>query len=155
MTVEKLKIQMLKRVAGIGKEGEIVEVSYSQAKNYLIPKGLAKLVSKEQVEALEKKKDNQVKNLKSLIYNRHKIAESLNGKEIIFQAKGSGDKIFGGIQELDIIERLNKEFGIKFDKKHVILPDGHHLKKVGKYDIKLNLGTDVYVKIILDLRVIS
>lgn len=155
MTVDKLKIQMLKRVANVWKEWEIIEVSYSQAKNYLIPKWLAKLVSIDQIEALEKKKDNQAKNLKNLIFNRHKIAEELNWAEIIFEAKWGKDKIFWWIQEIDIAAKINKDFWIKLEKKNVILPEWHHLKKAWKYDIKLNLWTDVYVRIVLDLRVIS
>ena len=155
MSTEKLKIQMLKRVAWIGKEWEIIEVSYSQAKNYLIPKWLAKLVTVQQELANQKKKDDQAKNLKNLIFNRHKIAESLHSKEIILEAKWSGDKIFWWIQELDIINKIYKDFWVKLEKKNVILPEWHHIKKIWKYDIKLNLGTDVYVKIVLDLRVVN
>jgi hypothetical protein len=45
------------------------------------------LVTQEQIVALSKKKDTQAKNLKNLIYNRHKIAEELNAKEFILEAK--------------------------------------------------------------------
>ncbi len=40
MATEKLRVKLTTRIAGIGKEGEIVEVSHAQAKNYLVPKGL-------------------------------------------------------------------------------------------------------------------
>jgi Ribosomal protein L9 len=108
---------MLERVAWVGKQWEIIEVSHSQAKNYLIPKWLAKLVSKEEIEKLAKKKESQVKNTRENIYNRHQIAEQLHTKEIILEAKWNADKIFGWIQELDVIAVIEKEYGIKLEKK--------------------------------------
>lgn len=154
MATDKLKVLMLQRVAWVGKQWEIVEVSHSQAKNYLIPKALARLVTQTEVEKLENKKSAQLKNTKDNIYNRHKIAETIHTKEIIFEAKWSWDKIFWWIQELDIVDAIYRDFKIKLEKKNIVLPEWHHLKKAWKYDIKLNLGSDVYAKIIIDLRAI-
>ncbi|EKE28610.1 MAG: 50S ribosomal protein L9 [uncultured bacterium (gcode 4)] len=153
MATDKLKVIMLQRLAWVGKQWEIIDVSYSQAKNYLIPKWFAKLVTAQEVEKLENKKETQLKNTRENVYNRHKIAESLHWKELVFEAKWSWDKIFGWIQEQDIAEKLNKEFGCKLEKKNIIMPDKHHIKKAWKYDIKLNLWSDVYAKIVLDLKV--
>lgn len=155
MAWEKLTVLMLERVAWIGKQWEILEVSHSQAKNYLIPKWLAKLVSKEEIEKLAKKKESQVKNTRENVYNRHKIAEQLHTKEIVLEVKWNWDKIFWWIQELDIIARIEKEFGIKLEKKNIVLPEWHHIKKAWKYDIKLNLGSDVFARIELDVRVVK
>jgi len=146
---------MLERVAWVWKQWEIIEVSHSQAKNYLIPKWLAKLVSKEEIEKLAKKKESQVKNTRENIYNRHKIAELLHMKEIILEAKWNADKIFGWIQELDIIAIIEKEYSIKLEKKNIILPEWHHIKKAWIYDIKLNLWSDVFARISLNVRVIK
>lgn len=155
MAGEKLTIIMLQRVAWIGKEWEIIEVSHSQAKNYLIPKWLAKLVTQEEINKIAKKKEEQTKNTRENIFNRHKIADALHMKELILEAKWNADKIFGGIQELDIITRIEKEFSIKLEKKNIILPEWHHIKKAWKYDIKLNLWSDVFARISLDLRVVK
>ena len=154
MSTDKLKILMLQRVANVGKQWEIVEVSYSQAKNYLIPKWLARLVTQQEIEKLENKKVTQEKNTRENIFNRHKIAEMLHTKEIILEAKWSWDKIFGCVQELDIVEKISKDFNIKLEKKNIVLPEWHHLKKAWKYDIKLNLGSDVFARIVLDLRAV-
>jgi len=155
MSWEKLTVLMLERVAWVWKQWEIIEVSHSQAKNYLIPKWLAKLVSKEEIEKLAKKKESQVKNTRENIYNRHKIAELLHMKEIILEAKWNADKIFGWIQELDIIAIIEKEYSIKLEKKNIILPEWHHIKKAWIYDIKLNLWSDVFARISLNVRVIK
>lgn len=155
MSKDKLQVLMLQRVAWVGKQWEIVEVSHTQAKNYLIPKWLARVVTEKEIENLKKSIDNKSKNSKEVIFERHKIAEILHWKEIIFEARWSSEKIFGWIQELDIIAKIEKNFKVKLDKKMIILPEWHHIKKVGKYDIKINLGSDVYIKMSLDLRSIN
>lgn len=151
MSSQKIKIIMIKRVAWIWKENDVVEVSHSQAKNYLIPKWFARLASDQDIKNIEKKKNDQEKNLRDLRFNRHKIAEALHSKNIILEARWDGEKIFGWISEADIVDKINKEFGIKLEKKNVILPEWHHLKKAWTYDIKLNLWTDVYVKMSVEL----
>ncbi|MDD4530932.1 MAG: 50S ribosomal L9 C-terminal domain-containing protein, partial [Candidatus Gracilibacteria bacterium] len=78
--------------------------------------------------------------------NKHKIAETLNGKDLHFELQGKKDKIFGSITEIEVVSKIKKEFGIELEKGNIILPDGHHIKKVGKHDIKVNLGKDVYIK---------
>ncbi|HBA44852.1 TPA: hypothetical protein DEG21_03680 [Patescibacteria group bacterium] len=37
--------------------------------------------------------------------------------------------MFGGIGEADIIAKINKDFGIRLEKKNIILPEKHHIKK--------------------------
>jgi len=155
MAGEKLTIIMLQRVAWIGKEWEIVEVSHSQVRNYLIPKWLARLVTQAEIQKIEKKKTEQIKNTRENVFNRHKIAELLHMKEIILEAKWNADKIFGGIQELDIVNLIEKEKWIKLEKKNIVLPEWHHIKKAWKYDIKLNLWSDVFARISLDVKVIK
>lgn len=153
MATEKLKVKLTTRIAGIGKEGEIVEVSHAQAKNYLVPKGLAVLMDDKSVAdeqaRLKKKQDEK----RRTIEDRHKIAEKLHGQTIRFELTGSGGKIFGGIGEHEIIERIKKDYGFSLERKNVALPEGHHLKKEGTTDIKLHLGEDTYVRIRIEVAV--
>lgn len=153
MAGEKILVKLLKRLAGIGKEGEIVSVSHSQARNYLIPKGFAIEASKgllEQEEINKKKKSqNRIDNLEG----RQKVAELLHTKEISFTLRGHGEKIFGGIGEHEIIEAIKKEFKIELEKKNILLPEGHHIKKAGKTDIKIHIAEDTYIRMAVEIIV--
>jgi large subunit ribosomal protein L9 len=139
MANDKLRVKLLVRIAGIGKEGDIVEVSHAQAKNALIPKKLAVLIDDrafEEEKARVKKRQDEKRHV---VENRHKIAETLHAKTIRFELAGSGEKIFGGIGEHEIIERIKSDFGVTLERKHIALPDGHHLKKAGSADVKIHL----------------
>ena len=147
MATDKLKVKLTTRIAGIGKEGEIVEVSHAQAKNSLIPKGLAILMDDRAVEAdkarLKKKQDEK----RHLVESRHEIAEKLHTKTIRFEMPGQNGKIFGGIGENDIIDRIKKDFDVTLERRHVGLPGGHHLKNAGSADVRIHLGEDTYVRV--------
>lgn len=84
MAGEKILVKLLKRIAGIGKEGEIVSVSHSQAKNYLIPKGFAVEASRELMEREEQLKKRRSENRIHNIEERQKIAELLHTKKLSF-----------------------------------------------------------------------
>lgn len=151
-TAEKIQVKLLKRIAWIWKEWEIVSVSHSQAKNYLIPKGLAvqadpKLIEQE----AQKKKKQEVSRLHN-IENSQKVAETLHQKEIHFSLRWKGDKIFGGISEHEIIKKIYEQFDISLEKKNILLPDGH-IKKTGSTDIKIHISDTVYIRMTIQISV--
>lgn len=155
MAEDKISVQLLTRLAGIGKEGEIVLVSRTQAKNYLIPKGFARLADaaliKNEAEKLKKKQDAHSR----LMESRHEIAAKLHTQVIEFELAGSGDKIFGGVGEKDIIERIKKAYGIELEKKNISLDDGH-LKKVGDHNLRIvHLGEDTFIRMTVRISVKS
>lgn len=151
-TQDKIFVQLLQRIANIGKEGEIIEVSRTQAKNYLIPKGLAKLATPDLIKSEQEKKRKAQDNKSHLIEARHEIGEKLHGTTLTFELPGSKDKIFGGLGEHEIIGEIKKRYGVSLEKKHVLLPEGHKLKQVGVTDIKIHLGSDINIKMHVEIK---
>lgn len=152
MSSNTVSVQLLQRIANVGKEGEIIEVSHAYARNYLIAKKLAKLATPELIKKEAEKKKKAQDNKSHLVEARHEIAKKLHNTTLIFELAGSKDKIFGGIGEHEIIMEIKKQHSVELEKKHVLLPEGHHLKKVGVTDIKINLGSDVHVKMHIEIK---
>jgi len=50
MSNDKVSVQLLQRIANVGKEGEIIEVSHAYARNYLIAKKLARLATSDLIQ---------------------------------------------------------------------------------------------------------
>ncbi|HRI36402.1 MAG TPA: bL9 family ribosomal protein [bacterium] len=94
MSPHKVRVRLNERIANLGKAGEIIEVSSTQARNYLIPKGLATEVSDKDVAAIETAERKKRENANSLILKKHEIQETLHTKTIEFALRGKGDKIF-------------------------------------------------------------
>ncbi len=134
-----VSVQLLERIANVGKEGEIIEVSHAYARNFLIAKGKARIATPELIKREAEKKKKAQDNKSHLVEARHEIGEKLHGMTLTFELPGSKEKIFGGLGEHEIILEIKKKYNVELEKKHVLLPEGHKLKQVGVTDIKINL----------------
>lgn len=134
-----MKVLFLQLVPNVGHTWEIKEISDSYARNFLIPKWLAKKLTPEEEKKLEKDKKAEEEARRNLVENRHKIIETLNGKTLIFKAKTlENGKMFWWIKEQDILQKISKDFDIHLEKKHIDMIDGH-IKKIWKKDIYIKL----------------
>jgi len=143
-----MKVLFLELVPNIWHIGEIKEVSDSYARNFLIPKWLAKRLSPQDEQRLIQEEKKQEKHRRDLVENRHKIVEKLNLQKIIYKANiWENNKMYGSIWEKDIIVEINKKFWIKLEKKHIDMWSEWHLKKLWSRDIFIKLSSDSIAKL--------
>ena len=113
---------LLKDVKGTGKAGEVVKVSDGYARNMLLPKGLAKEATEGNVRNLEKQKAIAAEKLEAQKEAAKKQAEEMSKITVVIKSKGGENgKLFGSITSKDIAEALEKQEGIKVDKKKIVL----------------------------------
>jgi len=139
----KIKVLLLQNVKGLGNAKSIVSVSKGYALNYLIPKGLAKVVDEDTAETIV----DESKNVEERrIAQAKKEKEILESKELIFKANaGAGDKLFGSITAQDIEDKIKKAFHIDIDKKKIVLDAP--IKKLGVYTIPVKLYKEVQAEL--------
>ncbi len=139
----KVKVLLLANIKGLGNAKSIVSVSRGYAFNYLIPKGLAKVVSEESEEGIV----SESKNIEeSRINHAKKEKEILESKVLTFNAKaGEGDKLFGSITTSEISDKIKSVFGLEIDKKRIELESS--IKKLGNYIIKVKLYKNVEAQV--------
>lgn len=152
MTTNTVSVQLLERIANVGKEGDIIEVSHAYARNFLIAKKLARIATPELIKREAEKKKKAQDNKSHLVEARHEIAEKLHNTTLTFELAGSKDKIFGGLGEHEIILAIQKKYNVELEKKHILLPEEHKLKQVGVTDIKIHLGSDVNIKMHIEIK---
>lgn len=141
-----MKVILIKDVKKLGKEGEIKEVSDGYARNFLIPQGCAVEATQNKLkEAVEKdlrreKQKNKEENAAL------QLKEQLDGKKVNISARtGAGDKLFGAITPREVAEALQKEYGIKIDKKKIEL--GDPIKHLGNFQAKLKIYPNIQANI--------
>ncbi len=155
MPTHRTKILLLRHVVNVGKQGDIVEVSSAQARNFLIPKGLAKEIDEKALSDMKARETKARENSAELVKNKQAIRESLHLQTLDFPMRGQGEKVFGGISEHEIIEKIKHEYGYTLEKRHIVLPEGKHLKTPGDHDIRVNLGHEVYIRMTVRIRVVE
>ncbi|MDB4182612.1 50S ribosomal protein L9, partial [Polaribacter sp.] len=85
-----------------------------------------------------------------LIEDANKVAETIKGYEIKIASKvGSGDKLFGSVNNIDLAAALAKA-GTDLDKKFIKVVGGS-VKRLGKYDAAVRLHRAVVADITFEV----
>lgn len=137
-------------VENLGFKDDVVTVKNGYGRNYLIPHGYAVLatVSAKKVLA-ENLKQKAFKEAK-IIEDATKVADTIKGLEIKIASKvGSGDKLFGSVNNIDLAEAIAKS-GTEIDKKFIKVVGGN-IKRLGKYNASVRLHRDVVAEISFDV----
>lgn len=139
----KVKVLLLSNVKGLGNAKSIVSVSKGYALNYLVPKGLAKIVDDDTAETIV----DESKNIEERkIAQAKKEKEILESKELIFKANaGENDKLFGSITSQDIEDKIKKVFHLEIDRKKIAIETP--IKKLGVYKIPVKLYKDIQAEL--------
>lgn len=136
-----LRIILRKDVENLGEMGEIVNVKPGYARNYLIPRELAYLVSDKAIHRFEyeKKQFEKIKALEKV--DAEKIAAQLAELQVSIPMKvGEEGKLYGSVTTQMIAQELElRNFNI--DKKQIIIDD--QIKSLGVFDVKIKLHTEV------------
>ena len=117
-----MKVIFLADVKGKGKKGEIKEVPTGYAQNFLIKKNLAKEATAQAVGELRGKQKSEEKAHAEMIAEAKAIKAQLEAEETIVEfveKVGPDGRTFGSITNKKIAEELQKQFGIKIDKRHI------------------------------------
>ena len=130
---------LMKDVKGSGKAGDVVKVSDGYARNMLLPKGLAKEATEGNIRSLEKQKAIAAEKLEEQKAAAKEMAAKLEKITLKIESKGGDSgKLFGSITSKDIAEALEKQEGMKIDKK-MKTP----IKQAGETEVTLKLFTEI------------
>lgn len=133
-----MRVILLKDVPGTGKTGEIKEVADGYARNYLIPKGLAKPATESEIKRIENEKVMKEHKENLAKKRSEELLRQLQRKIHKIEAKtGVGGKLFGALTSAVLAELLSKSVGTEIDKRWIELEKP--IKEVGLYDVKLRL----------------
>lgn len=140
-----MKVVLKQDVKGLGKKGELVNASDGYARNFLFPKNLAVEANAQNMTELKNREQAAKYKIETDTAEAKKNAERMSGKTISLTAKaGQNGKLFGSITAKEIAEKIEKEFGIKTDKRKITVED---IKQFGTYEFEIKLYTGVSAKL--------
>ncbi|WP_417881698.1 50S ribosomal protein L9, partial [Xanthomarina gelatinilytica] len=110
-------------VENLGFKDDIVTVKSGYGRNFLIPQKLAVLATASAKKVLAENLKQRAYKEKKVIEDASKTAEAIKALEIKIPAKATegasaGDKLFGSITKLDLVEAFEKA-GHEIDKKFI------------------------------------
>ena len=138
----KMKVILLQDIKGSGKRDDIISVSDGYARNFLFPKKLAVEATAGASKEIERKRAAEAAREKERRDAAEEKARQLKDKTIDMQVKcGERGRLYGSITSAEIAEALEKQHGIKVDKKKIEVAD--QIKQVGDYQASVWLYSGV------------
>lgn len=144
-----MKIIILKNEKGLGKIGEIKEVTDGYARNFLIPRGLAKAVTPQEVKKLEEAGQATAKKAGKELRKIQDVAGQVDGLEIeLFEKASEAGTLYSALNETKIAKAL-KAKGFDINKKQLQL--SAPIKDLGEHEVGVifDHGLEGKIKIIV------
>lgn len=140
-----MKVIFLQDVKGQGKKGQIKDLSEGYVRNFLLPKGLAKLASDGNLKTLEVQNASEEKRKAKEKEDAQALGKRLEEMTIVVKAKaGEGGRLFGAITSKQIADSLAAQ-GIKIDKRKIELDDP--IRTLGVTQVPIKLHPEVKAKL--------
>lgn len=141
-----MKVILLADVKGQGKKNDVIEVSDGYAKNFLIPRKLAKAADAQSLNDVKVKEAARLYRIETEKKEAKELAERLTTIQVKIPTSGGADgRLYGSVTSKDIVEKLKADTGIDIDKRKVVLNDP--IKAYGKYEVDVKLYTEITGKI--------
>jgi large subunit ribosomal protein L9 len=132
-----MKVILTKDVSGIGRAGDIKEVSDGYARNFLIGRGLALPATQPQVDKVNKEKREHADKLARQEAKLNELAKKIQNKPINLKKKSDNGRLFAGVREQDIINEIETQFGVELTAKQVKILNP--IKTTGSHKVELKL----------------
>jgi large subunit ribosomal protein L9 len=141
-----MDVILLKDVDKVGLRGEVVSVSRGFMRNYLQPRGLAETATAARVAEVEKRDSERARHEARSFEQAQDVAETLRKTVLRFEVNaGAQGTLFGSVTPTDIADELWRARKIRVDRRKIDLPDP--IKRVGRYEVPIDIFTDVRVEV--------
>ena len=149
-----MKVVLLKDVRNMGKRDDILTVSDGYARNFLFPQKLAVEATPGTLKEIERKRAAQDAREAELRAEAQAKAELLKNKVIVLEVKcGDKGRLYGSVTAAEVAEALEKQHGIKADKRKIDI--GDPIRETGIREISVWLYSGITTKMKLDVQPIA
>lgn len=145
-----MKVILLSDVKGTGKKDQILEVSDGYARNFLLPRKLAKEATAEALNAIDTAKRAAKHRDDVKREQAEQKARELKGKVVVVRMRaGENGKLYGSVTNEQIAEALLAQHGVEVDKRK-IEPE-EPIKTVGQVLATVRLAAGVSTRMIINI----
>jgi large subunit ribosomal protein L9 len=141
-----MEVILKQDVDKLGQENELVKVRPGYARNFLIPRGLAVVVTEGSRKQLAEREKQAGRREEQLLKQLNSVQDKLKNTTLRIGAKsGTSGKIFGSVTTHMITDAIKKQLNIVIDRKKVTLPED--VSNLGTYTAHINLHKEVSVDV--------
>ena len=149
-----MQVILLENIIKLGKIGDLVKVKNGYARNFLLKNGKALRANKENINLVNKQKDELNKKNNEIKLEFVKIATKIKNKTLKFikEAKDNGD-LYGSIKPKEVSNAFIEDLKVKISPSQIDLKQ--EINKIGKYKISINLHSEVSANVMVNVEKID
>jgi large subunit ribosomal protein L9 len=133
-------------VDGLGKAGNVVNVSRGYLRNYLMPRKLAELATAAKIEEATRRMEAEAAAKAKRVAEANNIAELLNRTILTLKAKAGGDgRLFGSITPQDIADAIKDARQVEIDRHDITIDPP--IRQTGTYTIPVQVVSGVMAEV--------
>ena len=145
-----MEIVLLENIKNLGQIGDVVNVKRGYGRNFLIKYGKALIASKENINIVNKKKDEL--NQKNIEQKKgaKKIFDVIDGTKYIFskRSKENGE-LYGSIKPMEVCKAIFEKSKVEVKASQMDLIN--NITKVGNYKARVNLHAEIQANILIEV----
>ena len=137
-----MKVILTQEIKGRGGEGDVIEVKYGYAINYLFPNKLAIKATPGELKQLELRRHNIEKREVARMDDANQAVEYLTGKIVGIPMKvGEEGRLFGSVTAHMIADALHEQHGLEIDRRKIEVHTP--IKELGDHLVDINVYRDL------------
>jgi large subunit ribosomal protein L9 len=143
-----VEVILIQDIPTLGEVGDVKSVADGYARNYLIPRGMAKPATSGELRQAQQHRRTAAKQAVRDLANAQTVAERLSQMTLVFKARaGEGTKLYGSITSANIADRIAEELGQEFDRRKVQLDES--LRQLGTHQVPIRLMADIVPEVVV------
>jgi large subunit ribosomal protein L9 len=132
-----MELLLKQNIEHVGRIGDVVKVKPGYARNYLLPRGLAVMVTKSNVVEIERARAQALVEEQARIASLKELATKIGEASVTIEGRANAEgHLFGSVTGPQIAAALRQK-GIAIDDKQVRLEQA--LKEIGVFDVIVHL----------------
>jgi large subunit ribosomal protein L9 len=136
-----MKVILTEEIRGLGTRGDVVNVKDGYARNFLLPKNLAREATPGNLKSVEQERKKWAVLAQQEKVDAQKAADAVKGVKVtIAKRVGENNQLFGSVTANEIADAL-EEKGVKVEKRRIEL--AHSIKTVGTHEVDVRLHREV------------
>lgn len=143
-----VQVVLTEDLPNVGNSGEVVRVRPGFARNFLIPRGLAAMATKDNIKQIDHAKRVAAARAVKMRSEYEALAAKLGGVKLSISAQvGEGEKLYGSVTSRNIEEALAEQ-GFEIDRRKIQIDP---VKELGSYQAVIRVGTGVDANVEFDV----
>lgn len=149
-----MKVLLRSDVDGVGRRGDIVEVSGGFARNYLVPTGRAvDAPPGVALQAAAMRRSRDLRDAKDRD-SATTVAGVLSAKPVVVTARaGAEGRLFGSVTSTDLAEAIEAQTGAVVDRRRIALSEP--IRSIGTHTVSIRLHPDVEAEVVVEVTPIG